>query len=77
MPKNIKLFYLLDYSPELNQIEKLWEYITNHTIKNKIYKSIDTLELVVSAFIAGMSDTSYGNLSMLLFAQLINGNGIR
>ncbi|MFN8770403.1 MAG: transposase [Neisseriaceae bacterium] len=68
MPKNIKLFYLLDYSPELNQIEKLWEYITNHTIKNKIYKSIDTLELVVSAFIAGMSDTSYGNLSMLLFA---------
>jgi len=28
------------YSPELNPIERLWQHIKDHTIKNKIYKTL-------------------------------------
>lgn len=35
VPDNIRLIYLPPYSPELNPVEKLWEYIKNHTIKTE------------------------------------------
>ncbi len=31
------------YSPELNPVEKLWQYIKSNTITNKIYTSINDL----------------------------------
>ena len=39
------------YSPELNPIEKLWQYIKDHTIKNRIYKTLKELENAVCKFI--------------------------
>lgn len=47
VPKTIEIVYLPPYSPELNPIEKLWEYVKSHTIKNKIYEAIEELERVV------------------------------
>jgi transposase len=55
IPQNIKFINLPAYSPELNPTEKLWEYIKNHTIKNKFYDCIEKLEKVVSEFIAGLT----------------------
>lgn len=54
VPNNIKLVFLPPYSPELNPVEKLWEYIKNHTIKNKIYTCINKLEEVVGEFISNI-----------------------
>ena len=31
IPGNIKFLFLPPYSPELNPVEKLWEYIKNNT----------------------------------------------
>jgi len=57
-PKNIKIIIQPAYSPELNPIEKLWQYIKDHTIKNKIYKTLRELEDKVCAFIRTLtSDT--------------------
>jgi transposase len=51
IPKNIRIIILPSYSPELNPTEKLWQYIKDHTIKNRIYKTICELENVVCEFV--------------------------
>lgn len=42
--KNIEIVLLPPYSPELNPVERLWQYIKSYTIKNKIYETLDNLE---------------------------------
>ena len=50
-PKNIRIIIQPPYSPELNPIEKLWQYIKDHTIKNRIYKTLPELESKVCKFV--------------------------
>jgi transposase len=54
VPKNIEIIFLPPYSPELNPVERLWKYIKDHTLKNKIYKDLDELEVVIGSFITSM-----------------------
>ena len=49
LPKNIRIIIL--YSPELNPTEKLWQYIKDHTIKNRIYQTLRELEDMVCRFV--------------------------
>jgi transposase len=58
VPQNIEILYLPPYSPELNPVEKLWQYIKSHLIKNKIYESIEDLENAVCAFIQNFNPDS-------------------
>lgn len=51
IPANIEIIYLPPYSPELNPVERLWNYIKQHTIKNKFYDSLSILEGVVCRFL--------------------------
>lgn len=51
VPPNIKIVYLPPYSPELNPVERLWRYIKHHTIRNRVYDTLSTLETVVSDFL--------------------------
>ena len=37
VPENIKIFFLPPYSPELNPVERLWLYIKQRILSNKIY----------------------------------------
>ena len=54
IPKNIEIIYLPPYSPELNPVERLWLYIKQHTIKNKIYETISLLEDSICDFIKNL-----------------------
>lgn len=54
VPKNIEIIYLPPYSPELNPVERLWLYIKQHTIKNKIYETISLLEDSICDFIKNL-----------------------
>jgi transposase len=45
------IIILPPYSPELNPTEKLWQYIKDHTIKNRIYKTLLELENAVCKFV--------------------------
>ena len=54
IPKNIEIIYLPPYSPELNPVERLWLYIKQHTIKNKIYKTISLLEDSICDFMKNL-----------------------
>lgn len=55
IPKNIRIIIQSAYSPEVNPVEKLWQYIKDHTIKNKIYKNLLELENAVCAFIKNLT----------------------
>ena len=50
-PKNIRIIIQPPYSPELKSIEKLCQYIKDHTIRNRIYKILKELENAVCRFI--------------------------
>lgn len=47
IPRNIRVFHLPAYSPELNPVERLWQDLKANLIKNKIYKTIKDLENAV------------------------------
>ena len=49
--KHIKIILQPPYSPELNPVEKLWQYIKDKTIKNRIYGTIEELEGGICEFI--------------------------
>ena len=51
VPHNIKIIYLPPYSPELNPVEKLWQYLKSNTIKNKVYECIEDLKEAICQFI--------------------------
>ena len=50
VPKNISIVFLPPYSPELNPVERLWRFIKDNTIKNKIFDDLDELEEVLRCF---------------------------
>ncbi len=50
VPDNIKVILLPPYCPELNTVERFWNYIKSKLIKNKIYDSLEQLHDAVSQF---------------------------
>ena len=55
IPKNIQIVLLPPYCPELNLIERLWKYIKNHTIKNRVFKTLENLEDEVCEFFRNLT----------------------
>lgn len=58
IPENITIIYLPPYSPELNPVERLWQYIKHNILRNKIYDTIDMLKEVLSEFICNIEKSS-------------------
>lgn len=54
-PENITIIYLPPYSPELNPLERFWQYLKDNIIKNKIYDSIQLLEKTLCVFIVSLT----------------------
>ena len=44
LPDNISIDLLPPYSPELNPVERLWQWIRRHVCKNRLYPSLSKLE---------------------------------
>ncbi len=55
IPQNIELVYLPPYSPELNPVERLWQYVKQHTIKNKVYVGLSALSNAVDQFLKSLT----------------------
>jgi len=43
VPKNVTIIPLPPYSPQLNPIEKLWQYLRHHHWSNRVYDGYDHL----------------------------------
>jgi transposase len=42
-PKNIELYPLLPYTPELNPIEQIWDEVREKGFKNELFKTLDSV----------------------------------
>ena len=62
VPKNIEIIYLPPYSPELNPVERLWQYIKDDVIRNKVYKTLNELEDEVCDFIKQIKIETYQSI---------------
>jgi hypothetical protein len=56
VPSNIEIIYLPPYSPELNPVERLWGYIKQCTIRNKIYDTLESLEDEICHFLCDLTE---------------------
>jgi transposase len=62
IPKNIQIVLLPSYWPELNHIERLWKYIKDNVIRNKVFKTLLELELAVCKFVKNLSSDVVKNI---------------
>ncbi len=62
VPKNIEIIYLPPYSPELNPVERLWRYIKDIVLKNRIYETLNELEDEVCDFIKQIKIGTYQSI---------------
>ena len=67
IPGNIRVVYLPPYSPELNPVERFWQYIKANTIKNKIYDTIENLKLCICNFINNLNKDEIKRLCYLCY----------
>ena len=57
-PKNLTIVPLPPYSPQLNPVEKLWQYLRKHYWSNRVYENYDALR---SAAIEAWQETCLNN----------------
>lgn len=62
VPSSLQIEYLPAYSPELNPVEHLWQYLRNHACRNKLYDSLDDLMDAMTTVLNQMSPDSLKNL---------------
>ena len=43
VPDNLSLLHLPPYSPELNPVENVWQYLRQNQLSNRIYDSYDAI----------------------------------
>ena len=76
IPKNIQIILLPPYCPELNLVERLWRYIKDNTIKNKVFETLTELENLVCKFVRNLGNEIIKN-TCFVNDQLESWNGIR
>jgi transposase len=47
LPKNVELFFLPAYSPDLNPIERLWKYFKDEFLNNSLFKNLTKIKEIV------------------------------
>lgn len=62
VPNNIEILLLPPYSPELNPVERLWNYLKSKLIKNKVYESLEQLYDAVSHFMIDLQPHTVKNI---------------
>ena len=62
IPDNIQIEYLPPYSPELNPVEKLWQWLRRHACRNRLFESTENLINVLSTTLKNMSNFELSKL---------------
>jgi hypothetical protein len=66
IPANIDVFILPPYSPELNPVERFWQYLKKNVLHNRLYETLEEIELELQTFLSSLQDS--------VVAQLCNNN---
>jgi transposase len=62
LPKNVDIFLLPPYSPELNPVERFWRHLKQNVMHNRIFENLDTLESALDIFIKSLSNSAIAQL---------------
>jgi transposase len=46
VPGNMSIIYLPSYSPELNPVEQVWDFIRSNYLSNRAYKTLGSVEFL-------------------------------
>lgn len=57
LPNNIQITYLPPYSPELNPVERLWNWLKKHVCRNRLFACEETLMDVLAENLRFLSPT--------------------
>jgi DDE superfamily endonuclease len=57
IPENMRILHLPPYSPELNPVEHLWDEIREKEFPNKVFGTLDMLELTLMHGLARMENS--------------------
>lgn len=66
IPDNVVLLFLPPYSPELNPIERVWQYFKQHLFRES-YSSLETLQAGITAILKQTSDTVIAKMTAFPF----------
>lgn len=72
VPDNIKLLSLPPYSPELNPVEHIWDDLREKAFHNRVFDSIDTLELHLESSLRILEDDTDRVRSIVAWPWIIN-----
>jgi len=51
IPANVELIFLPPYSPELNPVERLWQWLKRHSLRNRFFENLENvMESVQTCF---------------------------
>lgn len=70
IPENIRLIPQPPYSPELNPIEHLWDYLREKATPNKAFKSLDQLQDALCHHLKALGDAPEKLRSMTNFPYM-------
>ena len=70
IPENIRLLPQPPYSPELNPVEHVWEYLREKATPNKAFKSLDQLQDALCRYLRELEDAPEKLRSMTDFPYL-------
>ncbi len=62
LPHNIQIDYLPAYSPALNPVEKLWQWLRRHACRNRCFDSEDQLVTVLEKSLMRLSTAELSSL---------------
>jgi transposase len=62
VPDNIVLKSLPPYSPELNPVEKLWQWLKKHVCRNRLFAYMDDLMNTLAETLINLTPTRFMEL---------------
>ena len=72
IPPNITVEYLPPYSPELNPIEKLWQWLRKEAVHNNIFETLDSLMDALAKQMRELSLKKYAQICRCSYLSQIN-----
>jgi len=70
IPDNMRLIALPPYSPELNPVEHIWEYLRENALRNQVFASLEEVIETVSQGLKELNDQPNLVQSMTRFGWL-------
>ena len=62
LPSNIEVVHLPPYSPELNPVERLWQWLKRHIVRNRCYDNLDAMMKAVEDCLRSTSSSFFKSL---------------